>query len=94
MAGRREAATWQDSGCRRSSRRPGLRLGYLLGAAGAFSAVLAAITGFFPLLPLGVAGIGAGNIGAGNAANMATRYAGPVVRLTPGGREHVGGPSG
>jgi MFS family permease len=54
----------------RSGRRPGLRLGYILGAAGAFSAVLAAITGFFPLLPLGVAGIG-----AGNAANMATRYA-------------------
>ena len=54
----------------RSGRRPGLRLGYLLGAAGAFSAVLAAITGFFPLLPLGVAGIG-----AGNAASMATRYA-------------------
>ncbi len=54
----------------RSGRRPGLRLGYFLGAAGAFSAVLAAITGFFPLLPLGVAGIG-----AGNAANLATRYA-------------------
>jgi MFS family permease len=54
----------------RAGRRPGLRLGYFLGAAGAFSAVLAAITGFFPLLPLGVAGIG-----AGNAANMATRYA-------------------
>lgn len=54
----------------RSGRRPGLRLGYFLGAAGAFSAVLAAITGFFPLLPLGVAGIG-----AGNAASMASRYA-------------------
>jgi MFS family permease len=54
----------------RSGRRPGLRLGYLLGAAGAFLAVLAAVTGFFPLLPLGVAGIG-----AGSAANMATRYA-------------------
>ena len=54
----------------RSGRRPGLRLGYVLGAAGAFSAVLAAITGFFPLLPLGVMGIG-----AGSAANMATRYA-------------------
>lgn len=54
----------------RSGRRPGLRLGYLFGAAGAFCALLAAITGFFPLLPLGVAGIG-----AGNAANLATRYA-------------------
>ena len=54
----------------KSGRRPGLRTGYLLGASGAFLAVLAAITGFFPLLPLGVAAIG-----AGNAANMATRYA-------------------
>ncbi len=54
----------------KSGRRPGLRAGYVLGAAGAFLAVLAAITRFFPLLPIGVAGIG-----AGNAANMATRYA-------------------
>lgn len=54
----------------RSGRRPGLRLGYFVGAAGALSAVLAAVTGFFPLLPLGVAGIG-----VGNAANMASRYA-------------------
>jgi MFS family permease len=54
----------------RSGRRPGLRAGYILGGAGAFLAVLAAITGFFPLLPLGVVGIG-----AGSAANMATRYA-------------------
>lgn len=54
----------------KSGRRPGLRTGYLLGAGGAFLAVLAAVTGFFPLLPLGVAGIG-----AGNAANLATRYA-------------------
>ncbi len=54
----------------RSGRRPGLRTGYLIAAVGAFLAVMAAVTGFFPLLPLGVAGIG-----AGNAANMATRYA-------------------
>lgn len=54
----------------RSGRRPGLRTGYILGAMGAFLAVLAAVTRFFPLLPLGVAGIG-----AGNAANLATRYA-------------------
>lgn len=53
-----------------AGRRPGLRLGYVLGAAGACCAVVAAITGFFPLLPLGVMGIG-----AGNAANLATRYA-------------------
>ncbi|MDG2111338.1 MAG: MFS transporter [Actinomycetota bacterium] len=54
----------------KSGRRPGLRLGYVLGAGGAFLAVMAAVTGFFPLLPIGVAGIG-----AGNAASMATRYA-------------------
>ena len=54
----------------RSGRRPGLRLGYLLGAAGGFSALMAAITGYFLLLPIGVAAIG-----AGNAASMATRYA-------------------
>jgi MFS family permease len=54
----------------RAGRRPGLRTGYLLGALGAFCAVMAAVTGFFPLLPLGVAGIG-----AGNASNLATRYA-------------------
>lgn len=54
----------------KSGRRPGLRTGYILGAAGAVLAVLAAVTRFFPLLPIGVAGIG-----AGNAANLATRYA-------------------
>ncbi|MDH4362656.1 MAG: MFS transporter [Acidimicrobiia bacterium] len=54
----------------RSGRRPGLRTGYLIGAVGAFLAVLAAITRFFPLLPLGVMGIG-----AGSAANLAARYA-------------------
>jgi len=54
----------------RSGRRPGLRTGYLIAALGSFSAVLAAVTGIFILLPLGVAGIG-----VGNATNMATRYA-------------------
>ncbi len=54
----------------RSGRRPGLRVGYLVGAVGAFLAVLASITRFFPLLPLGVMGIG-----AGSAANLAARYA-------------------
>jgi MFS family permease len=54
----------------KSGRRPGLRTGYLLAAAGAFLAVLAAVTRFFPLLPIGVLGIG-----AGSASNLATRYA-------------------
>src|SRR5687767_10459240 len=36
----------------RSGRRPGLFMGYIIGAVGALLAVLAAATGFFPLLPL------------------------------------------
>lgn len=51
-------------------RRPGLRSGYLLGAFGSFLAVMAAVTGIYAFLPLGVMGIG-----AGNATNMAARYA-------------------
>jgi MFS family permease len=51
-------------------RRIGLRAGYLVGAAGAAIALLAAITRSYPLLCLGVLGAG-----AGNASNLATRYA-------------------
>ena len=51
-------------------RRVGLRTGYLIGAAGAGIALLAAITRSYPLLCIGVLGAG-----AGNAANLATRYA-------------------
>jgi MFS family permease len=51
-------------------RRVGLRAGYLIGAVGASVALLAAITNSYPLLCLGVLGAG-----AGNAANLATRYA-------------------
>lgn len=51
-------------------RRIGLRTGYLVGTAGAGIALLAAITRSYPLLCLGVLGAG-----AGNAANLATRYA-------------------
>jgi MFS family permease len=47
-----------------------LRAGYLVGTAGAGIALLAAITRSYPLLCLGVLGAG-----AGNAANLATRYA-------------------
>jgi MFS family permease len=54
----------------RSGRRPGLFLGYLIGAVGALLAVTAALMQFFPLLPLGVA-----CMGAGSASNLATRYA-------------------
>ncbi|MYA82376.1 MAG: MFS transporter [Acidimicrobiales bacterium] len=54
----------------RYGRRPGLRFGYLVGAAGATAAVLGAILVNYPLLCLGVFGAG-----AGNAANLATRYA-------------------
>ncbi|MEZ5263222.1 MAG: MFS transporter [Acidimicrobiales bacterium] len=51
-------------------RRIGLRTGYLVGAGGAALAVVAAITRSYPLLCIGVLGAG-----AGNAANLATRYA-------------------
>ncbi|MGF1595678.1 MAG: MFS transporter [Acidimicrobiales bacterium] len=51
-------------------RRVGLRTGYLVGAAGAAVALAGAITRNYPLLCLGVFGAG-----AGNAANLATRYA-------------------
>ena len=51
-------------------RRVGLRTGYLIGATGAAIALLAAITRSYPLLCIGVLGAG-----AGNAANLATRYA-------------------
>jgi MFS family permease len=51
-------------------RRVGLRTGYLIGAVGAGIALLAAVTRSYPLLCVGVLGAG-----AGNAANLATRYA-------------------
>ena len=54
----------------RFGRRSGLRFGYLVGAGGATLAVLGAILLSYPLLCLGVFGAG-----AGNAANLATRYA-------------------
>ena len=54
----------------RYGRRTGLRFGYLVGAGGATAAVLGAILLNYPLLCLGVFGAG-----AGNAANLATRYA-------------------
>ena len=54
----------------RYGRRAGLRFGYLVGAGGALSAVLGAILLNYPLLCVGVFGAG-----AGNAANLATRYA-------------------
>ena len=54
----------------RHGRRTGLRFGYLVGAGGATAAVLGAILLNYPLLCLGVFGAG-----AGNAANLATRYA-------------------
>jgi MFS family permease len=51
-------------------RRIGLRTGYLIGTAGAAIALVAAITRSYPLLCLGVL-----CAGAGNASNLATRYA-------------------
>lgn len=54
----------------RRGRRPGLRTGWTVAAVGAFLAVLAVETGFYPLLVVGSLGIG-----AGNGTNLAARYA-------------------
>lgn len=54
----------------RVGRRPAMRTGYIIASAGAFVAMISAITGWFFLLPLGVLGIG-----AGTATNLSARYA-------------------
>ena len=54
----------------KKGRRAGLRMAYLVGVGGAGIALVAAITRSYPLLCIGVLGAG-----AGNAANLATRYA-------------------
>ncbi len=54
----------------RVGRRPAMRTGYTIASAGAFVALMSAITGWFFLLPLGVLGIG-----AGTATNLSARYA-------------------
>ncbi len=54
----------------RNGRRPGMRVGYLIGAMGGGAAFLSAILSFFPLLLLGVAGVG-----VGLACNLSARYA-------------------
>ena len=51
-------------------RRPGIVAGYATAGVGALIAALAAITGWYVLLPLGILGVG-----AGTGANLAARYA-------------------
>ena len=51
-------------------RRPGLLRAWVIGALGAFFAFLAVVTEVYPLLLIGVLGIG-----TGQAANLAARYA-------------------
>ena len=51
-------------------RRPGLVVGYLIACAGSVLAAVAALLGWYPLLILGILGIG-----TGNASNLAARYA-------------------
>ncbi|MEM9609995.1 MAG: MFS transporter [Actinomycetota bacterium] len=64
----------------RKGRRPGLRVGWALGAVGACLATLAALTDLYPLLVLGMLGIG-----TGQATNLAARYA--AADLAPDGRQ-------
>jgi len=54
----------------RKGRRPGLRIGWTIAAAGAVLAVLAVETSTYPLLAVGTL-----CIGAGNGTNLAARYA-------------------
>ncbi len=63
----------------RLGRRSGLTAGWALGAAGAFSAVLAAMLDLYPLVVLGIIGVG-----VGQATNLAARYA--VADLAPDNR--------
>lgn len=51
-------------------RRPGLAVGYLIACAGSGAAAVAALLGWYPMLILGILGIG-----TGNASNLAARYA-------------------
>tara|TARA_Y100000031_G_scaffold56618_3_gene64301 strand:- start:63 stop:1340 length:1278 start_codon:yes stop_codon:yes gene_type:complete len=51
-------------------RRPGLAVGYLVACTGSGAAAVAALLGWYPLLVLGILGIG-----TGNATNLAARYA-------------------
>lgn len=60
----------------RVGRRPGLRVGWLVAAAGALIAFLAALTEFFPLLV-----IGALLMGAGSATTLTARYAAADLAL-------------
>ena len=59
-------------------RRPGLRIGWTIAAGGAALAFLAAVVSFYPLLVIGVIGIG-----VGNATNLTARYA--AADLAPDG---------
>ena len=63
----------------RLGRRRGLVWGWSLGAAGAMTALLAAVLSLYPLVVLGIIGVG-----AGQATNLAARYA--VADLAPDDR--------
>lgn len=64
----------------RRGRRPGLRTGWGVAAIGAALAFAAAIADLYPLLLLGVLGVG-----VGNATNLSARYA--AADLAPEGRQ-------
>jgi len=66
-------------------RRPGLLAGYLVSAAGAATAMLAALTGWYILLVPGMLGVG-----AGNAANLAARFAAADLAPVEGRARAIG----
>ncbi len=69
----------------KNGRRPGLRRGWTVAAAGAVLAFFAAVLEFYPLLLLGVVGIG-----VGNATTLSARYAGADLAPEDGRARAIG----
>lgn len=67
-------------------RRPGLAVGYLIACAGAACAAASAFVEWYPLLLLGILGIG-----TGNATNLAARFAAADLSEEHGRAKAIGG---
>ncbi len=67
-------------------RRPGITVGYLIAGAGAALAAVSALVEWYPLLVLGILGIG-----TGNATNLAARYAAADLTDSDGRAKAIGG---
>ena len=69
----------------RRGRRPGLLLGWVLAAAGSLLAFFAAVLEFYPLLLLGIIGMG-----VGSATNLSARYAAADLASEDGRARAIG----